>query len=125
MQPAESGCAAIAAILDIFDGDRAAVDELLATALHTLTESLMRIELATAEMESETLAQAAHRLKGAAATIGGTRVAGVSSSIERAAREGQPVAPSLLIECRDAVAALGSDIHGFLNAAPAGNGSRL
>jgi len=122
LQPAESGCAAIAAILDVFDGDRAAVDELLATALHTLTESLMRIERATAEMDRETIAQAAHRLKGAAATIGGTRVAAVSSSIERAARDGQPVASSLLIECRDAVAVLNADIHGFLNAAPAGNG---
>ncbi|MBC5800444.1 MAG: Hpt domain-containing protein [Candidatus Eremiobacteraeota bacterium] len=122
MLPAESGCTALAAILEVFDGDRAAVDELLAAALHTFGESLDRIELASGETDRDAIAQSAHRLKGAAATVGGTRVAAVSSLIERAAREGQPIAPSLLIECREAVTALNSEIHGFLSTASAGNG---
>lgn len=122
MLPAESASTALAPILEVFDGDRAAVDEFLTAAVQTLDQSLMCIERAGAEMERETIAQSAHRLKGAAATLGGTRVANVSSSIERAAREGRAIAPSLLVECREAVAALNRDIHGFRNAAAAGNG---
>ena len=115
MFSADSERPAIAAVLELFEDDRSATHELLSEALRMLDESVTAIERANDEVDAPSVARTAHRLKGATAAIGGARLAAISSSIERTARDGRPIAPSELLRCREAAAVLDADLRSFLD----------
>ncbi len=118
MSPAESERPAIAAVLELFDDDRDAMDALLRAAISVLAESVAEIDRGNRAEDERAVAVSAHRLKGASAGIGGARVAAISAAIERTARDGHLVTPAVLKECRNAAAALDADLRSFLKGAP-------
>ncbi len=99
-EPADIG---IPMLLELFDGDRPAVAELLEAARRSIDTDLLRIERGAAENNASDVAEAAHRLKGTSGSISAQRLHQVSSSVERAARqECSTAVPPLLAELRAA-----------------------
>jgi HPt (histidine-containing phosphotransfer) domain-containing protein len=101
-------------LLDLFDGDRAAVAGLLAAGRDSMEDDLRRIERAAQQRDAHALSEAAHSLKGASASIGCTRVSELSASIERAAvANSAGLDPAMLGQLRLAMDALATDIRSF------------
>lgn len=99
-------------LLEIFDDDGGAVAELLDSALESIEVDLVRIERAAAVTDFPALLEAAHRLKGTSGSITSSRVADVSSAIERAANERRgSLVESLLDELRQSIEVLRIDIE--------------
>jgi HPt (histidine-containing phosphotransfer) domain-containing protein len=97
-------------LLDLFDGDRAAVVDLLRAATRTIGKDVRRIEEAR---DSRALVEAAHSLKGASANIGSTRIAHLCASIEQTAHSSASLADGRIAELREATSALITEIERF------------
>ena len=101
----------LAALLEIFDGDHAGVEELVDAALASIDIDETRIAASAAASDRETLISASHRLKGTSGSIRSANVLAISSAIERAAKDGAPrVEPGLLLDLHNAIAELHAEV---------------
>jgi PAS domain S-box-containing protein len=99
-------------LLELFAGDRGAVITLLTAAAGSIRSDFARIEQCAASGESAAVAEAAHRLKGTAASIRAPRLGEISSAIERAASAPRAtISEALMAELRAAVDALIADVE--------------
>jgi diguanylate cyclase (GGDEF)-like protein/PAS domain S-box-containing protein len=102
---AADDCIDVEPLLDVFDGDRSAVEELLDTARTTIGSDILRLEAAFAQGDFAAIVDAAHRLKGTAGNLRARRLSAAASVIESAAKTQPAVAPpALLHELQTAVA---------------------
>jgi signal transduction histidine kinase/HPt (histidine-containing phosphotransfer) domain-containing protein len=102
---------AINVLLDLFDGDRAAVVKILNAASQSIKTDLLRIEAGIDAHDAQTVIEVAHRIKGTCGDLHANRLGAIASVIEHAPQEDPwMVAPSLLAELQSAVNALGVEI---------------
>jgi CheY-like chemotaxis protein/HPt (histidine-containing phosphotransfer) domain-containing protein len=102
---------AINVLLDLFDGDRAAVVEILNAASQSIKAKLLRIEVGIDAHDAQIVIEAAHRIKGTCGDLHANRLRAIASVIEHAPQEDSwMVAPSLLAELQSAVNALSVEI---------------
>jgi len=100
-------------LLDLFDGDRAAVIDLLTVAVKTIERDLSRIEEAVRSHDARELAEASHSLKGASAGIGAERVSQLSATIERSGATFSESDSTAIADLREATQSLIADIESF------------
>ncbi len=101
----------MAMLLEIFNGDRNAVIDLLTAALGSINGDFKRIEVAAAERDFETVIEAAHRLKGTGGSIRSARLVEICSAIQSQARAEPATIPlALLAELRAGVSAVTAEI---------------
>ncbi len=104
----------IATLLELFDGDRRSVAELLAAARTAIEANSAAIEHAAARAEFAIMCEAAHRLKGTSSSIGAQHLIELATRLEAAAR-GSALSPSspALVDLRLEVAAVSAEIAAF------------
>jgi len=99
-------------LLELFAGDRAAVITLLTAAAGSIKSDFGRIEHCVANVEFAAVAEAAHRLKGTAASIRSPLLGEISAALDGAATApGAPISEALMAELRAAVDALIADVE--------------
>lgn len=74
------------ALRDEFDGDDAFVGEILATFAKDLGLRLGELDEAVAEADADAIARVAHKLKGAALTVGADAIRETAAALEVAGR---------------------------------------
>jgi HPt (histidine-containing phosphotransfer) domain-containing protein len=74
-------------LLDIVDGDRASVAEILSAALVLIDTDLARIDDAARDGDMELLAEAAHRMKGTSGSIRSIYILELSGRLQQLARQ--------------------------------------
>jgi CheY-like chemotaxis protein/HPt (histidine-containing phosphotransfer) domain-containing protein len=98
-------------LLDLFDGDRAAVLDILHTAAASIEADAERIRAGVDTHDAKSVMEAAHHLKGTCGDLGTVRLREVALLIERAPKEiPWMVAPALLTELQSAVEAVSIEI---------------
>jgi HPt (histidine-containing phosphotransfer) domain-containing protein len=85
-------------LLELFNGDRTAVDELLITALTSVCVDVRRLELALATDDATALVEAAHHLRGTSGSLGATKLAEASRAVEAHANLGLATSARSLID---------------------------
>jgi len=101
-------------LLELFDGDRVAVANLLNAAITSIRTDLKRIENGAASNDGQTVIEAAHRLKGTSGSLRAKRLAEIGSLIQHMPLEDRwTIPPSLLGELRLAVDVLSAEIEAF------------
>jgi HPt (histidine-containing phosphotransfer) domain-containing protein len=101
----------IVALRELFDGDRAALVDLLEAALASIRRDVTLLAVSETPRERETVIDAAHRIKGTSGTIGARDLIEISSRIAAAAQTTPaPVAPEMLAELQDAARTVGHDV---------------
>ncbi len=101
----------VSELLELFDGDRAAVITLLGAAAGSIKTDFARIENCAVANDATGLTEAAHRLKGTSASIRAPRLAQIGTAIERMAAADATLDAALLEELREAVDALMLDVE--------------
>jgi two-component system sensor histidine kinase/response regulator len=102
----------VARLLEVFDGDGAAVADLLGAALDSIRIDVGRLERGAAVVDASLIVEAAHRIKGTSGSIGSQRLLDLSSAIERAAKAQPPdFSPALQQELREAVDILATQLE--------------
>jgi HPt (histidine-containing phosphotransfer) domain-containing protein len=95
----------------LFNGDRAAVVEILNAADRSIKTDLLRIEAGIDAHDAQIVIEAAHRIKGTCGDLHTNRLRAIATVIEHAPQEDPwMVAPSLLAELQSAVNALSVEI---------------
>lgn len=103
----------LAQLRDLDDGALGLVQEMLRLFCEDTPERLEALEAACAQNDGTALAETAHAIKGAAGTMGASRVRALAAALEAAGRSGSPLPGSLSGQLqglkdayREAVAAL-------------------
>jgi HPt (histidine-containing phosphotransfer) domain-containing protein len=104
-------------LIDLFDGDDAAIGHLLQAAITSIRGEAAAISAAAGAADRQTILDCAHRLKGTSGTIGDRRLLRISIQIEDAARSTAFPPPPLLAALREAVDRLGAEIAAVVLAA--------
>ena len=94
--------------------DRDAIEGLLRKFRKTAVEAERDITVAFGTGDLATLAAAAHKLKGAAQTVGARQLGIAAGTLEQSGKAGDR------IRCRDSLGALASEMRGVLSELPAG-----
>ena len=114
MCASEHSYTGVAALLQLFDGNVEAVRSLLEAASRSIEVDLRRIEAGIAAGDALAVADAAHRLKGTSGSISARRLADISSSIERDARDRSlSRATALVTDLRGAVDSFAATIASY------------
>ncbi len=100
-------------LVELFDGDRAAIGTLLESALAAIREDGMLIETGVADDDRALIVEMAHRLKGTSGSIGARRLTAIGSRIERAALKSTTAVRALLPLLRAAVTLLSGHIDAY------------
>jgi HPt (histidine-containing phosphotransfer) domain-containing protein len=101
----------IVTLSELFDGDRAALINLLEAALASIRRDVTLIATARAGAEGESVIAAAHRIKGTSGSIGAQHLIEISSRIAAAALAAPaPIATTLLAELQRAAQIVGDDV---------------
>jgi HPt (histidine-containing phosphotransfer) domain-containing protein len=101
-------------LLDLFDGDTEEIARLLDVAIASIRSDAGAIAGAAVIDDRRTIRESAHRLKGTSGTIGDSRLYSIGVRLEDAAADiPNPVGRALLIELRDAVDTLATEIAAF------------
>jgi signal transduction histidine kinase/CheY-like chemotaxis protein/HPt (histidine-containing phosphotransfer) domain-containing protein len=105
----------VATLLELFDGDMAAVSEIFSAALESIEVDLGRIETAVAHRDFATVAEAAHRMKGTSGSIRSLRIMELSETVQQRAKRNPQVAvdPALVLALSQAVAEFRRDLEAF------------
>jgi len=97
-------------LLELFDGDQAAIGALLAAAIAAIRRDAELLEVLVAANDRPAIVETTHRLKGTGGTIGAQRLVRASSNLEDA----RPAAASQLFAVvRAEVTKLTADIDAF------------
>ena len=97
-------------MLELFDGDQAAIGALLAAAIAAIRRDAELLEVLVAANDRPAIVETTHRLKGTGGTIGAQRLVRASSNLEDA----RPAAASQLFAVvRAEVTKLTADIDAF------------
>jgi HPt (histidine-containing phosphotransfer) domain-containing protein len=99
--------AVLASLIELADGDKSFLDELLATYLEQSVETIEALRIALEQSDMTTARREAHRLAGASLNIGATAAASLCRRIEDAAlRRSEPEMQDCLIRLVVEVAAV-------------------
>lgn len=98
-------------LLEIFDGDRAGVDELVDVALASIHTDSNRVVKAATTGDSKTLVEAAHKVKGTSGSLRSLRLAEASAALQQAGKDPhKPDTTAMLVELRAAVDELKAEV---------------
>jgi PAS domain S-box-containing protein len=105
----------IGTLLELFDGDQAAVSEIFSAALESIEIDLGRIEAAAGARDLTTVADAAHRMKGTSGSIRSQRVMELSSTVQQRAQQNphSTIDPALLLALSHGVAEFRRDLEAY------------
>ncbi len=104
----------VARLLEIFQGNRAAVGEIFDAGLESIEVDLVRLEQSTPKREITAIIEASHRLKGTSGSIGSERLMEISAEIHQAAKQSPPIVDEALLSALfDAVVELRADVHAY------------
>lgn len=107
-------CIGLATLLELFDGDRTAIADLLEAALASIQHDVEVIAGSADCADPRDIIEAAHRLKGTSGSIGARGLIEVSARIETAARHAPPpIQPAVLLELRAAAGRVSDDIAAY------------
>jgi HPt (histidine-containing phosphotransfer) domain-containing protein len=99
-------------LLELFDGDRAAVLEMLDAALPSIETDALRIRRSVDTNDGASVIEAAHHLRGTCGELRAARLRDIAALIERAPKEATwRVDPPLLAELQSEVDALRLDLE--------------